>query len=138
MQYLAFKTPYTYDELSAYVAESTLRKLLFMPVIQPKRKDFLSFTDAWIDKGGKKVIAYETNFLNERDPYLKTFVRDGITYENLLHYVYKKTGLRSGCYPEEPIGQMGTVTRFVDWKMKYTVNDRRGDHYWLMTIPYGK
>lgn len=138
LQYLAFKTPYTYDELSAYVAESTLRKLLFMPVIQPKRKDFLSFTDAWIDKGGKKVIAYETNFLNERDPYLKTFVRDGITYENLLHYVYKKTGLRSGCYPEEPIGQMGTVTRFVDWKMKYTVNDRRGDHYWLMTIPYGK
>lgn len=22
--------------------------------------------------------------------------------------------------------------------MKYTVNDRRGDHYWLMAVPYGK
>lgn len=138
LQYLAFKTPYTYDELAAYVSESTLRKLLFMPVIQPKRKDFLNFTDGWIDKGGKKVIAYETNFLNERDPYLKSFTRDGVTYENLLHYVFQKTGLRSGCYPEEPIGQKGTVTRFVDWKMKYTVNDRRGDHYWLMAVPYGK
>ena len=138
LQYLAFKTPYTYDELSVYVPDSMLRKVLFMPVIQPNRKDFLSFTDGWITQGGKKVIAYETNFLHERDPYLKSFTRDGITYQNLLHYVYQKTGLRSGCYPEEPIGQMGTVTRWVEWKMKYTVNDRRGDHYWLMTIPYGK
>lgn len=138
LQYLAFKTPYTYDEMSAYVPDSVLCKLLFMPVIQPKRKDFLDFTDGWISRGGKKVIAYETNFLNEQDPYLKSFTRDGVTYENLLHYVYKKTGLRSGCYPEEAIGQMGTVTRWVEWKMKYTVNDRRGDHYWLMTIPYGK
>ena len=86
----------------------------------------------------KKVIAYETNFLNEGDPYLQSFTRDGVRYENLLHYVYKKTGLRSGCYPEEPIGQMGTVTRWVEWKMKYTVNDRRGDHHWLMAVPYGK
>ena len=138
LQYLAFKTPYTYAELAAYVPESTLCKILFMPVIQPKRKDFLNFTDDWINHGGKKVIAYETNFLNERDPYLKSFTRDGVTYKNLLHYVLQKTGLRSGCYPEEPIGQKGTVTRFVDWKMKYTVNDRRGDHYWLMAVPYGK
>lgn len=138
LQYLAFKTPFTYDELAAYVPETTLCKLLFMPVIQPKRKDFLDFTDGWINRGGKKVIAYETNFLNEGDPYLQSFTRDGVRYENLLHYVYKKTGLRSGCYPEEPIGQMGTVTRWVEWKMKYTVNDRRGDHYWLMAVPYGK
>ena len=138
LQYLAFKTPYTYEELADYVAESTLCKLLFMPVIQPKRKDFLSFIDGWIKLGEKKVIAYETNFLNEQDPYLQSFTHESVTYENLLHYVFQKTGLRSGCYPEEPIGQKGTVTRFVDWKMKYTVNDRRGYHYWLMTIPYGK
>lgn len=138
LQYLAFKTPYTYDEMSVYVPDSTLCKLLFMPVIQPNRTDFLDFTDDWISRGGKKVIAYETNFLNERDAYLQPFTRSGVAYENLLHYVYAKTGLRSGCYPEEAIGQMGTVTRWVNWLMKYTVNDRRGDHYWLMTVPYGK
>lgn len=50
----------------------------------------------------------------------------------------KRQDCVQGVTRRKPIGQMGTVTRFVDWKMKYTVNDRRGDHYWLMTIPYGK
>lgn len=138
LQYLAFKTPFTYEELKEYVPDSLLTKVLFMPVIQPNRKDFLSFTDKWILEGGNKVIAYETNFLNEKDKYLKPIEKEDETYLNLLHYIYEKTGLRSGCYPEEPIGQMGTVTRWVEWKMKYTNSDRRGDHYWLMTIPYGK
>lgn len=136
--YIAFKTPYTYKEMSEYVPDSVLKTNLFMPVIQPNRKDFLSFTKGWIKDGGKKVIAYETNFLNEKDPYLRTFSDEGDNYVNLLEYVYKKTGLRSACYPEEPIGQMGTVTRWVEWKMKYTKDDRRGDHYFLMTIPYGR
>ncbi|WP_270570880.1 glycerophosphodiester phosphodiesterase family protein [Bacteroides eggerthii] len=136
LQYLAFKTPYTYDELKEYAPDSLLSKVLFMPVIQPKRTDFLEFTDGWI-ACGNKVIAYETNFLNERDAYLKPITKEGIIYSNLLEYVYKKTGLRSGCYPEEVIGPMGTVTRWVEWKMKYTYDDRRGDHYWLMNIPYG-
>ena len=55
----------------------------------------------------------------------------------MLHYVYAQTGLRSGCYPEEVIGPMGTVTRWVEWKMKYTPNDRRGDHFWIMSVPFG-
>lgn len=137
LQYLAFKTPYTYEELSNYVSDDILQTVLFMPVIQPRRTDYLAFTNDWIEKGGKKVVAYETNFLNENDQYLKPFTHEGVSYVNLLHYVYQKTGLRSGCYPEEAIGQMGTVTRWVEWKMKYTVNDRRGDHYWLMSVPYG-
>lgn len=137
LQYLAFKTPYSYQELQEYVPDSLLSQVLFMPVIQPKRTDFLEFTDNWIRDGGNKVIAYETNFLNENDTYLKPITKEGITYQNLMHYVYRKTGLRSGCYPEEVIGPMGTVTRWVEWKMKYTLDDRRGDHYWLMTIPYG-
>lgn len=136
LQYLAFKTPYTYDELKEYEPDSLLSKVLFMPVIQPKRSDFLDFTDSWI-ACGNKVIAYETNFLNERDTYLKPITKEGVTYSNLLEYVYKKTGLRSGCYPEEVIGPMGTVTRWVEWKMKYTYDDRRGDHFWLMNVPYG-
>lgn len=136
LQYLAFKTPYTYDELKEYEPDSLLSKVLFMPVIQPKRADFLAFTDGWIDCGNK-VIAFETNFLNERDAYLKPIIKEGVTYGNLLEYVYRKTGLRSGCYPEEVIGPMGTVTRWVEWKMKYTYDDRRGDHFWLMNIPHG-
>ena len=134
---LAFKTPYSYAELKEYVSEDLLKKILLMPVIQPRRQDYLTFTDDWIRDGGVKVIAYETNFLNEDDIYLKPFEREGNKYENLLHYVYKKTGLRSGCYPEEVIGPMGTVTRWVEWKMKNTKKDRRGDHFWLLTVPYG-
>ena len=113
LQYLAFKTPYSYQELQEYVPDSLLSQVLFMPVIQPKRTDFLDFTDNWIRDGGNKVIAYETNFLNERDTYLKPITKEGVTYQNLMHYVYRKTGLRSGCYPEEVIGPMGTVTRWV-------------------------
>lgn len=137
LQYLAFKTPYSYEELMEYVPDSVLSKTLFMPVIQPRRADYLEFTDKWIQSGGNKVIAYEVNFVNEEDKYLQPFAKEGKNYQNMLHYVYAQTGLRSGCYPEEVIGPMGTVTRWVEWKMKYTPNDRRGDHFWIMSVPFG-
>ena len=69
---------------------------------------------------------------------LKPITREGKAYQNFLHYVYARTGLRPGCYPEEPMGPKGIVSRWADWKIKDLTQDIRGDHYLLMTIPYGK
>lgn len=115
-----------------------MSKVLFMPVIQPGRKDYLDFTDSWITEGGVRAVAYETNFKRKDDLYLQSFERNGRTYENFLHYVYEVAGLRPGCYPEEPMGPMGIVNRWADWLIKDLRKDVRGDHYFLMTIPYGK
>lgn len=138
LQYIAFKVPHKYSDMLAYVPDSTLSKVQFMPVIQPNRTDYLDFTDSWITEGGNRVIAYETNFKSKDDPYLKSFTRAGKTYQNFLHYVYERSGLRPGCYPEEPMGPKGIVNRWADWLIKDLRTDVRGDHYFLMTIPYGK
>ena len=71
LQYIAFKVPHKYSELQTYVPDSILSKVLFMPVIQPERSDFLEFTDSWITEGRKRVVAYETNFKKKDDTYLK-------------------------------------------------------------------
>lgn len=138
LQYIAFKVPHTYDDLKNYMSEDTLSQVLFMPVIQPGRADYLDFTDSWISHGNGRVIAYETNFKPSTDQALKPITRGGKTYENFLHYVYARTGLRPGCYPEEPMGPKGIVSRWADWKIKDLTQDIRGDHYLLMIIPYGK
>lgn len=138
LQYIAFKVPHKYSDMTAYVPDSTLSKVQFMPVIQPNRTDYLDFTDSWITEGGNRVIAYETNFKSKDDIYLKSFTRLGKTYQNFLHYVYERSGLRPGCYPEEPMGPKGIVNRWADWLIKDLRTDVRGDHYFLMTIPYGK
>lgn len=138
LQYIAFKVPHTYSLLEQYVPDDTLSMVQFMPVIQPGRKDYLDFTDAWIKEGGNRVIAYETNFKKKDDDYLKPIDRDGKHYENFLHYVYAKTGLRPGCYPEEPMGPKGIVNRWAEWMIKDLRKDIRGDYYFLMSVPYGK
>ena len=138
LQYIAFKVPHKYSDMLAYVPDSILSKVQFMPVIQPNRSDYLDFTDSWITEGGNRVIAYETNFKSQDDLYLKSFTRAGKTYQNFLHYVYERSGLRPGCYPEEPMGPKGIVNRWADWLIKDLRTDVRGDHYFLMTIPYGK
>lgn len=138
LQYIAFKVPHTYELLAKYVSEDTLSQVLFMPVIQPGRTDYLDFTDAWINSGVQRIIAFETNFKPLSDQALQPITRDGITYQNFLHYVYDRTGLRPGCYPEEPMGPKGIVNRWADWLIKDLRGDIRGDHYLLMTIPYAK
>lgn len=138
LQYVAFKVPHKYSEIEEYIPDSLLSKVLFMPVIQPGRKDYLDFTDSWITEGGVRAVAYETNFKRKDDLYLQSFERNGRNYENFLHYVYEVAGLRPGCYPEEPMGPMGIVNRWADWLIKDLRKDVRGDHYFLMTIPYGK
>lgn len=138
LQYIAFKVPHKYSDMEKYVPDSILSKVLFMPVIQPGRKDYLEFTDSWMTEGGNRVVAYETNFKKKDDLYLQSFTRGGKTYQNFLHYVYERSGLRPGCYPEEPMGPKGIVNRWADWLIKDLRTDIRGDHYFLMTIPYGK
>lgn len=138
LQYISFKVPHSYNDLKAYVPDSILSQVLFMPVIQPGRADYLEFTDGWINDGGPRVIAYETNFKSKDDNYLKPFTRGGKSYQNFLHYVYERTKLRPGCYPEEPMGPKGIVNRWADWLAKDLRGDVRGDHYFLMDIPYGK
>lgn len=137
LQYIAFKVPHTYSDMQAYVNDTVLSKVLFMPVIQPNRRDYLEFVDSWINTGKEHIVAFETNFKTLEDTYLQPFTRNGIQYENLLHYVYARTGLRPGCYPEEPMGPKGIVNRWADWLIKDLTRDIRGDHYLLMTIPYG-
>ena len=94
LQYIAFKVPHTYDDLKNYMSEDTLSQVLFMPVIQPGRQDYLDFTDSWISHGNERVIAYETNFKPSTDQALKPITREGKAYQNFLHYVYARTGLR--------------------------------------------
>ena len=138
LQYLAFKLPHEYTDLLNYVSNDTLSQVLFMPVIQPTRKDYLDFIDSWIANGGSRVLAYQTNFRIAGDKYLSAFTRNGVEYTNLLHYVYAKTGLRPGNYPEEPMGPKGIVNRWADWMIKDLRVDWRGDYYFFMSIPYGK
>lgn len=138
LQYIAFKVPHEYTELLNYESDDTLSKVLFMPVIQPQRKDFLNFVDSWIAHGGTRVLAYETNFRTTKDKSLSPFIRQGVEYKNLLHYVYSKTGLRPGSYPEEPMGPKGIVNRWADWMIKDLTKDWRGDYYFFMGVPYGK
>lgn len=138
LQYIAFKVPHPYSLLKQYVSEDTLSQVLFMPVIQPGRVDYLEFTDSWIDSGVQRIVAFETNFKPLSDQALQPITRNGKNYENFLHYVYARTGLRPGCYPEEPMGPKGIVNRWADWLIKDLRGDIRGDHYLLMTIPYAK
>lgn len=140
---IAFKIPHDYDLLKSVLSDEQLSKVLFMPVIQPSRSTTaldraLDFVDSWHQKAGKRVLAFETNFKQLDDPYLKPFIRKDKGYVNLLHYVYEVTGLRPGCYPEEPMGPKGIVNRWADWLIKDISVDMRGDHYEMVKIPYGK
>lgn len=138
IQYIAFKLPHTYDSLKEYIHEDTLSQVLYMPVIHPDKQNYLDFVDDWCMKAEKQLAAWQTNYRYMGDRYLLPFERNGKRYDNLLHYVYDKTGLRPGQYPEEPMGPQGIVNRWADWKIKDLRQDIRGDHYLQMIIPYAK
>jgi glycerophosphoryl diester phosphodiesterase len=144
LSYIAFKVAKGYDVVKSCVPESDLAQIMFMPVIQPANSTWskmvkaIKTVDAWNNQAGNRVIAYETNFKQLDNIYLQPFTWQGLRYQNLLDYVYTTTGLRPGCYPEEPMGPRGIVTRWADWLIKDPGKDMRGDHYKLMAIPYGK
>jgi len=57
-------------------------------------------------------------------------------YANYFEYTYKVPGLRPGIYPEEAMGPEGIVDRWAQWLIKDVSTDVRGDHYYLMSVPY--
>lgn len=143
LEYIAFKISDSYDILAGLVPDEDLQKVLFMPVIQPSMSDdalekAIDFVDDWHVKAGKRNIAFETNFTALNSPILKEFSKDFQVYNNLLHYVYATTGLRSGSYPDEPVGARGWANRWANWTTKDLTKDIRGDHYLMMSIPYSR
>lgn len=139
LAYISYETSMKYDEVKIGFTEEEISKVLFMPMVQRPLDKALDFVDDWINKAGKKIIAFETNFriMEQSDPFLAPFSRDGKNYENILHYVYAKTGLRPGVYSEEPCGPRGVVNRWADWKIKNMNTDRRGNLLDIINVPYG-
>lgn len=138
--YIAYKVSMDYDYLKTVLTEEELSKVLFMPMVHSPLDKALKFVNDWNNKAGKQIVAFETNFktMNQDDPFLVTFSKDGRSYENILHYIYTETGLRSGVFSEEPCGPRGVVNRWADWKIKNMDTDKRGNQLDLVNVPYGK
>lgn len=142
LQYVAFKTTYTYNDILQNMPTSfdktLLTKVLYFPVIQPGNDVNVKaqFIDDWYNQAGERIMAYETNFKSTDESYLQPFTRHGKQFQNLLHYVYDQTKLRPGIYPEEAMGPKGIVDRWAQWLIKNASTDIRGDHYYLMSVPY--
>ncbi|MGY0406978.1 MAG: hypothetical protein ACWIPJ_01270 [Polaribacter sp.] len=142
LQYVAFKTTYTYNDILESMPESfdktLLTKVLYFPIIQPGGdvQSKAQFVDDWYNQAGERIMAYETNFKNNNESSLKPFSRHGQQFQNLFHYVYEQTKLRPGIYAEEAMGPKGIVDRWAQWMIKDASTDIRGDHYYLMSIPY--
>lgn len=141
--YLAFKVVYDYDDLKTVLTEDELATMLYLPMLQPSIsatsvQDAVAFINSWHQKAGDKVVGYETNFKTLNYPVAQPFTYAGKTYENLFHYVYELTGLRSGRFSEEPLNPKGVANRWGEWNIKDIKTDTRGDHYELMKVPYGR
>lgn len=142
LQYVAFKTTYTYNDILQNMPtgfdKNLLTKVLYFPVIQPGNDVNVKaqFVDDWYNQAGERVMAYETNFKSTDESYLKPFIRHEKQFQNLLHYVYDQTNLRPGIYSEEAMGPKGIVDRWAQWLIKDASTDIRGDHYYLMSVPY--
>jgi hypothetical protein len=118
-----------------------MRKLLFLPVIQPNRTidQAVKTISGWYNEEPNSVLAFETNFLTpvgKAEPFSIGIGANKKDYQNVLHYVLDATGLRPAFYSEEPAGPKGIVDRYAQWRFKNLSTDFRGDHFWLMSIPY--
>jgi hypothetical protein len=142
LQYVAFKVAYTYEDIVDAMPPgfdiNLLSKILYFPILQPGGdiQSKAQFIDTWYSKAGNKIMAFETNFKSESEITNTSFRRGGKLYENLFEYTYKVTGLRPGTYTEEAMGPKGNVDRWAQWNIKDIRVDVRGDHYYLMSIPY--
>lgn len=142
LAYITYKVALEYDELKDVLTEEELSKVLFMPVIQPSNKadaldKALKFSDDWLIKADKRIVAFETNFKTLDAPILTPFSYNGKKYDNIMHYVYNRAGLRGGLFAEEPCGSRGVVNRWADWMILNMKTDIRGNHLDLINIPYG-
>jgi hypothetical protein len=86
-----------------------------------------------------EFVAYETNFKQKKmiriySPLIGMVFIIKTSYIISMH----EQVLDRGVIQEEPMGPKGIVNRWADWLIKDLRKDVRGDHYFLMTIPYGK
>jgi hypothetical protein len=137
-KYVAIKTPYSINRIKESLPEEQyidMKKVLFFPVYYSNRtadKIVLDIND-WYNNAPNYLMAIETHFKKPGDVMLNPYKE----YENILHYVISKTGLRPGLYSEEPGGPKGIVERYAQWRFKDLSQDFRGDPYWLMdNVPY--
>lgn len=142
-EYIAIKTPFTFNRLKELLPSDkyrALNKLLFFPVIQPNMNsnNALNFICDWYNNAPNQLIGFETNFKTDESACLQQVTAENVKYQNFLQFVTERTHLRPGMYPEEPGGPKGTADRWAQWHLKDPVSDYRGDHYWLMSIPYFK
>lgn len=146
---IVVKTYYSATDVRQYVGER-FYKVLWTPMIVSSRFDgdgtlnadqviqaVCDFVDQWQSIAGDNVAYYETNFFKPNNPMLKPFVRNDVTYINLLEYIYLKTHRRTGVFSEEPAGPKGVVNRWGDWKMKDPDEDKRTDPFFILNQPYG-
>lgn len=143
LAYISYKISLDYDDLLTVFPKEDLAKVLYVPMIQPSNNNdalsnALKFTDDWIQKAGKQIVAIETNFKTLDAPILRSFSHNGKNYQNIMHYVYDRTGLRGGLFSEESCGPRGVVNRWADWSIKNMKNDMRGNQLDLINIPYGQ
>ncbi|WP_026903918.1 hypothetical protein [Pedobacter glucosidilyticus] len=164
---MAIKTYATYNELKAnlttgdnLVPVERFNKVLWAPIIaasnQWKREGDISgaydplkiqkFLDDWFAHN-ETVLYYETNFFNDFDGKTSVMLSNSFSFAdgsmvpqgyNVMEYIYRMTGRRAGIFSEEPVGGKGTVNRWGSWGIKNPVNDRRGDHLWLLKKPFFK
>lgn len=139
--YIAVKTPLTINRIKSLLPAEKwplMAKILYFPVIQPgvTVEDAVSFINDWYNNGPDYLMGFETNFKTPADLVMNSFYAGDVQYDNILHYVVSKTRYRPGMYPEEPMGPKGIVDRYAQWLFKDLRTDYRGDHIWLMNLPY--
>lgn len=166
LKHLVIKTYANYGDLKTAltnganaVTEARFNKVLWAPIIAPDRKGkwdkagggydqskMQKYLDDWF-ANNESVLYYETNFLNDHDgktsvmlnqPFCFTDANGVQKCGNILQYIYYMTGRRAGIFSEEPVGGKGTVNRWGGWNIKNPANDRRGDHLWLLKVPFFK
>ncbi|PRD47997.1 hypothetical protein C5745_07640 [Sphingobacterium haloxyli] len=139
--YLAIKTPLTINRIKSLLPAEKwplMGKVLYFPVIQPGASvnAAVEVINDWYNNGPDYLMGFETNFKTSSDPVMHSFSIAGKSYDNILHYVVSRVRLRPGMYPEEPMGPKGIVDRYAQWLFKDMRRDYRGDHIWLMSLPY--
>jgi hypothetical protein len=147
LDYIAFKTSYTYEEITGRggISEAQAQYVRFMPMVQPAdnmwtRNKALSLIDSWTLNVKNMVIAIETNFNlpnkeGKDSVYFETFTHKNKRYANLFEYVHQK-GFRTGYFSEEPVGVRGVSDRYGKWHMPNMLEKKKADHLILMNVPY--
>jgi glycerophosphoryl diester phosphodiesterase len=144
-EYVAIKPLYSMNEIKMRLPREKYRdlsKILFFPVLLADNGADIGVTmiDDWYNNAPNYLVGVETNFKKPGDAFLKKYTdtKDSDKeYDNILHYLVEKTGIRPGLYSEEPTGPKGVSDRYAQWRSKNTTEDYRGDHLWLMeNVPY--